>query len=61
MRPTTTTDSPVYVPTLDEIDRIARLSLPPGLAIEDLAPQARLLARIAARQEIIARREEVRS
>jgi len=63
---TTQANDPIRIVTLDELDRLARLSLPPGLTIDELDPRARLKARVAACQEIIsqraaARRAEVRS
>jgi hypothetical protein len=54
---TRTTDDhdPVYIPTLDEIDRMAGLVRP---ASNELDPQARLARRIDAHRELVSRRDE---
>jgi len=58
MAQTRTTDDhdPVYIPTLDEIDRMAQLD--PRTRLAELDPQARLELRLAAHRELVAQRDE---
>ncbi len=56
MAHTTDDPDPVYIPTLDEIDRMAGLVRPASNKID---PQARLKLRLAAHQELTAQREAV--
>ena len=55
---TRTTDDhdPVYIPTLDEIDRMAQLD--PRTRLAELDPQARLARRIDAHRELVAQRHD---
>lgn len=55
MAQTQTTDEPIYIPTLDELDHMAGLTRP---ASNDLAPQARLKLRIEAHRELAQQRHE---
>lgn len=57
MAQTQTTDEPIYIPTLDEIDRMAQID--PQTRLSKLDPQARLAARLDAHQVITAQRELV--
>ena len=52
----TTTDDPVYIPTLDEIDRMAQLD--PRTRLAELDPQARLMRRLDAHRELVAQRDD---
>lgn len=54
MAHTTDDHDPVYIPTLDEIDRMAGLVRP---ASDQLDPQTRLRLRVAALAELTAQRE----
>ncbi len=51
---TTTTDDPIYIPSLDELDRLAGVD-----RMTDLDPHARLEARLAAHKIITTQREVV--
>lgn len=55
---TRTTDDhePVYIPTLDEIDRMAGID--PQTRLAQLAPQTRLARRIATHRELVAQRDD---
>lgn len=55
MAHTTDDHDPVYIPTLDEIDRMAQLD--PQTRLAELDPQTRLMRRLDAHRELVAQRE----
>lgn len=56
MAHTTDDHDPVYIPTLDEIDRMAQLD--PRTRLAELDPQTRLMRRLDAHQVITAQRDD---